>query len=204
MNPYGISEDAYKLILIESEWLAKLRAQHGFDYKDTLPMVYAEQGGGEIPLLIALGLYVRFIDSGITPPARVLAIVAKGFRCYLDSAGEKTLDESFELISKQGVGHPLKHNAKKEIERCAQILVFEIRKEKEEANKKRPSIVKAAEDVIQKFNLTCEAESLARSYSTDDTENTLGGVFKCDPDFATLIIKYAKDTLLDYGIKNGF
>ncbi len=114
------------------------------------------------------------VNNGIQPDKRVMKAIAGVFSSYIcqhQIVGEpekfKSLDESFNLKPKKGVGHPVKHSVNSSIRMIFlnQMYLYRV------AAKNRgesPTLMESAEWVSNHWNIngeTMDAETLKRYYT---------------------------------------
>lgn len=122
-----------------------------------------------------LDLLKAFSDcvfSGTTPPPNILIFVAEKLALYFDKAGEMSLDESFDLKSKQSVGHPLKQDYEKKKRGPALAYMWQLRKQAT-CEKKVLSIENAAGLAITDLELDVSEDSLKKSYINNRVDEVL-------------------------------
>ena len=134
----------------------------------------AKSDPGPIPLLQE---FRDDICEGKLPSAHVLILVAERFGKYLDAGGDLTLDEAFDLKSKQKSGPPLVRD-RKNTERLEILLWIYLRRLDARSNGKGLSIDNAASEAVNHFNLDAhfnpegkiDNQTLAHEYSTKGME----------------------------------
>lgn len=155
-----ISQEAYESLLLEENWLS-MRQSRFNDDESRLQLMIGENINHRDSIDV-IRQFVSLVDKGITPNALILAAVAKGFRDYIKH-DNGSLDSSFNLKSKQSVGHPLKHKKEQELQHRIFYLMWCIRDDAKSRGK-RVSTEKAAGQLINELNLTTTEDALARAY----------------------------------------
>ena len=98
--------------------------------------------------------------------------MAEKLALYFDKAGEMSLDESFDLKSKQSVGHPLKQDYEKKKRGHALAYMWQLRKQAT-FEKKVLSIENAAGLAITNLELDVSEDSLKKSYINNRVDEVL-------------------------------
>jgi hypothetical protein len=163
----GISTEAYDRLLIEENWQSMRPERNADRFNHLLRLGFAEQANTEDAIEVFMH-FVSLVSEGVTPPAIVLAAVAKGFRTYLTD-GNMSIDECFNLKPKQGVGHPIKYRAEQAKKRQLTYKMWLIRKESIKKGKKI-SIENAAAKVIDEYSLKLQTDALKKQYTNQNAD----------------------------------
>jgi hypothetical protein len=167
-----ISQEAYEALLLDENWMSMRPSRFNDDMSGVQLLI--GENVNPIDSIDVMRQFVSLVDKGITPNALILAAVAKGFRDYL-SDGANTLDFSFNLKTKQRVGHPLKHRAERELKGRIAYLIWSMR---EDAKSRGDSISveTAAGVLINELDLPFTEETLTREYGAMKAEEVFGNM----------------------------
>jgi hypothetical protein len=158
-NFCDVSEDAYKNLVREENWLDACRTHHGNSLQSNFWLDLARTADPD-EIIDVIEYFVSLVNKGITPPASILTAVARGFEYYLTANNnaiarkqdpKMSLDRAFNLQRKPSVGHPLKHRMEKRRKGRVVYEMWMARKISQSETGKRISKNKAFEQVIAKY-----------------------------------------------------
>lgn len=139
---------------------------------------------GDKPLNV-LRSFSTLVFGGTTPPPNMLVFIAERLKAYLEGDGEITLDEAFNLQSKQRIGHPLKHNKNQEKRMRILYSMFELRNKAKRENRKL-SIESAASEALNVLGITdVNEDSLVKNYIELEIEKMFEMKFKIRKEIVT-------------------
>lgn len=144
-------------------------------------------------------LYRCFIRLGLMPPDNLLLAIDGYFGAYLEANGDKSLDKAFGLTNKPRIGHPLKYRKGVKARNDAACFIMWYDLETARLQGKPPlTNTKAAENVIDEFSLTLEAESLASYYQKNkfgQASDALCAEYGADSEFMRDMLKVTTQSL---------
>ena len=108
-NPYQQLHDAYLRMLNDKEYLFRYQRIGA----SSMEKAWDDPATKPDPL-DPLVNFRTSVANGVFPGAKALIYVANCFAMYLESKGEMTLDQAFDLAPKQRSGHPLRRVSKQE------------------------------------------------------------------------------------------
>lgn len=153
--------------------------------KKGIEVSFAENSGDK-PLDV-LRAFSSCIFAGVTPPPRVLVFVAECLASYFDNTGGITLDEAFNLQSRQRIGHPLKQQQSQHKRGRILYYMWQLRKQAEYENRTL-SIENAAGEAINNLGLTDVTEdSLKKSYIDIDADDIFNNAMEVMHEFLSTV-----------------
>lgn len=173
-SKHKVSDHAYELLTLEARPRELIP---GIGKADQLR--WTARGAADHCSLDPLSVITFFkacVFAGVTPPPRLLEPIAEAFADYLSSKGNKDLDRAFGLEPKPKTGHPLVAQTRK-VEREKLLHYMWSLRQNAKLERKRMSILKAAGECVNNFNLDEGQDALARDYSRLQIDTTFADLY---------------------------
>lgn len=157
-----ITIEAIKRLGLEQSWLDASRSHFRADDSVYLQLAFAEHVNSANPIDVIRQFYLC-VKKGATPPAKLLIAVAQSFEGYDKAGGEKSIDEFFGHIKKQGKKDPLKQELKDNFKWQVYWFMWSQMKQAELAGREL-TILAAAANAVDVLKPHKSRDSLEKEY----------------------------------------